>query len=66
MHTGHNKVQLPSYWFNLKSPANQYRFTEACAVLAGTIAEMDNFTCTLEWFVPDTGCSSENRNEVTL
>lgn len=35
-------------------------------MLAGAVAEMDNFTCTVKWFVPDKGCSFENQNEVTV
>lgn len=35
-------------------------------MLASTVAEMDNFTCMVKWFLPDTGCSSENQNEVAL
>lgn len=60
------KVQLPSYRFYLKSPADWDCFTELCAVLAAAAAEMDNFTCTVKWFVPDMGCSPENHNEVAV
>lgn len=37
-----------------------------CAVLAAAAAEMDNFTCTVKWFVPDTGCSPESHSEVAV
>lgn len=60
------QVQLPNHWFNLKSPAGWGCFTHICAVLAASAAEMDNFTCTVKWFVPDTGCSPENHNGVAV